>query len=155
MGRAFILYLIHRYEEAIECASQAIEMESTAERARLILAVAQAEGGHPRQAVETCEDLARRFPDSRGVPGALAYALARSGSVERARGILRAAARSGAEPLGLAMAWTALGDLDHAFRCLGKADWDTTNVDLLVLSAAFDPLRSDPRYRSLRASLGL
>ncbi len=155
MGRAFILYLIRRYQEAIECAGQAVEMEPAAEGARLILAFAQAEGGNPRQAVETCEQFRRMLPESSRAPGVLAYALARSGAVERARGILRAGERSGAEPLSLAMAWTALGDLDRAFQCLANADWDTINVDLLVLGAALDPLRSDPRYGSLQASLGL
>ncbi len=155
IGRAFILYLVRRYEEAIECAGQAVEMESTAEGARLVLAFAQAEGGDPRQAVKTCEELRRVLPDLPRAPGALAYVLARSGAVERARGILRAAAHSDAEPLALAMAWTALGDLDEAFRCLANADWDTINVDVLALSAALDPLRHDPRYRSLLAELGL
>lgn len=53
------------------------------------------------------------------------------------------------------MAWTALDDHDRAFQCLANADWDTINVDMLVLAGAFDPLRSDPRYGLLRASLGL
>ncbi|MGH7571355.1 MAG: BTAD domain-containing putative transcriptional regulator [Gemmatimonadota bacterium] len=153
MGRAFILCLIRRYEEAIDCASRVVEMEPAAEGARMILALAQVEGGDARQAVEMCEELARTL-DSTRASGLLAYALARSGAVERARDILRAAECS-AEPLTLAMAWTALGDLDRAFQCLANADWDTINVDVLVLAAAFDPLRADPRYRSLSAELGL
>jgi hypothetical protein len=53
------------------------------------------------------------------------------------------------------MAWTAIGEFDTAFRCLEKADWDTINVDMLVLSPALRRLRDDPRYRSLVAELGL
>jgi len=155
IGHAFILYLLRRYEGAIQSAGEAMAMESAAEGAHLVLALAQAEGGDPRQAVETCSRFCREFPDAPRGPGALVYVLARAGRLERAQAVLRDAGSSGAEPLMLAAAQAALGDPDEALRYLANAEWDTINVDMLALSAAFDPLRADPRFRALRDRLGL
>jgi TolB-like protein/Flp pilus assembly protein TadD len=152
---AFIFYLTRQYAQAIHSAGQAMEMELTAEGPRVILALSQTEAGLLQEAVETAEELQRAVPDSPRAPGALAYVLTRFGDDAGARFILADASLSRPEPLTLAMAWTALGELDDAFRCLEKVDWDTTNIDTLLLSAAFDQLRADPRYGRLRAMLDL
>ena len=155
MGHAFILYQLHDYERAIQSATKTMTMEAAAEGAHLVLAFAQAEGGDPWQAVETCNRFRRAFPDAPRGPGALAYTLARAGAAQRARAVLRIAGTSGAEPLMLSAALAALGDPDAAFRCLVNADWNTINVDMVAHSAAFDPLRADPRFRALKERLGL
>ncbi len=155
MGHAFLLYKLRQYQRAIESAREAMTMEFAAEGAHLVLAFAQAEAGDPWQAVETCNRFLREFPDALRGPGALAYALARAGAEERAGTVLRTGLLAGAEPLMLGAALVTLGKFDEAFHCLARADWDTINIDMVAHSAAFDPLRADPRFQVLREQLGI
>ena len=56
----------------------------------------------------------------------------------------------------LALAYSIAGDRDRAFQYLGKAYADGDNELLLVIRyPAFDPLRSDPRFKDLMKRLGL
>jgi hypothetical protein len=56
----------------------------------------------------------------------------------------------------VAMAATLLGDRDQAFQYLDKA-YANGDGELLIdiRYPAFDPLRSDPRYKDLMRRLGL
>lgn len=77
-------------------------MEFAAEGAHVVLALAQADAGDSRRAVQTCERFRRAFPNAPRGPGALAYALAKAGAVKRARRVLQTAGKPGAEPFMLA-----------------------------------------------------
>jgi TolB-like protein/tetratricopeptide (TPR) repeat protein len=56
----------------------------------------------------------------------------------------------------LAGAYAALGDKDQAFRWLYRARDDRLHaIALLKIEAAFDPLRTDPRFAELMHSVGL
>jgi DNA-binding SARP family transcriptional activator len=154
-GHAFILYLLRRYDRAIDSASRSLAMASDAEGGRLVLALAHAERGDASKAIEICTAFRREFPEAPRGPGALAYALAKAGEAGKSRNIVRAATAATAEPLVVAAALAALGDHDGAFRRLETADWGTINVDMIACSAAFDPLRRDQRFVALRKHLGL
>ena len=149
IGYGFILYLLRRYDRAIEAAAKAIGMETTAEGGHLVRLLAEAEGGKAGEAVAHGQRFVRDFPDAPRGPGALAYALAKAGDVRQARAMLRRAGHAAAEPLLLAVSYVAVGDPEGAFHHLASVDWGTINVDMVAHSAAFDPLRADPRFREI------
>ncbi len=56
----------------------------------------------------------------------------------------------------LAMGYAALGDADHAFACLDRA-YQTRSAGLIYLhlDPGYAPLRSDARFDTLTARIGL
>ena len=83
----------------------------------------------------------------------LARILARAGKPLEARKILESALLSKEEyvsPDFLASAYAALGETDKAFRWLEKAyEERSTGIVNLQVEPAFDPLRSDSRFKDL------
>jgi tetratricopeptide (TPR) repeat protein len=80
--------------------------------------------------------------------------LARAGERQQARKIVERALLSNREyvaPDYLAFAYAALGETDKAFASLEKAyaERSSSMVNLLI-NPGFNPLRSDPRFKSLR-----
>jgi serine/threonine-protein kinase len=92
--------------------------------------------------------------------GVLGYACARSGAVDRANELLHEltarAAHSYVSAMWVALIHLGLGDLDSAFGCLERA-FDERDGSLILISAAveFDPVREDPRFKSLLGRMGL
>jgi tetratricopeptide (TPR) repeat protein len=93
--------------------------------------------------------------------GVLGYAYGRSGHIDRAKEHLRElterAGHSYVSPMWTALVHLGLGDLDGVFQCLERA-FEERDGSLILITAAveFDPVREDPRFRSLldRMELG-
>jgi tetratricopeptide (TPR) repeat protein len=90
----------------------------------------------------------------------LAYASARAGHHDEATAILDEllvrAENDYVPPYQVAMAYAALGNDDAAFDWLRRACSERDpQVTSLAVTAAFEPLRADPRYREISALLAL
>jgi len=84
----------------------------------------------------------------------LAYAYAVSHRRTEAEAIVRQLLASGVRryvpPFGVAMAYVGLGNNDAAFRWLERGyEERAAYMDMLNVTPAFDPLRTDPRFGRL------
>jgi serine/threonine-protein kinase len=92
--------------------------------------------------------------------GVLGYAYGRSGNRERAKEHLdELAARAAAgyvSPMWFALVHLGLSDLDGLFQSLNRA-FEERDGSLILITAAveFDPVREDPRFRSLLDRMGV
>jgi eukaryotic-like serine/threonine-protein kinase len=90
----------------------------------------------------------------------LGYAYGRSGNIERAKEHLEEltarAARGHVSALWLALVYMGLPDLESVFQWLNRA-FDERDGSLVLIAAAveFDPVREDPRFKSLLKRMGL
>ena len=90
----------------------------------------------------------------------LGYAYGRSGNAGRAKDHLdeleAGAARGYVSPMWTALVHLGLSDHDRVFQCLERA-LDERDGSLILIAAAveFDPVRDDPRFRSLVTRMGL
>ena len=90
----------------------------------------------------------------------LAYAYAVSDRRAEAdvilRDLLESSKRRYLPPFGVAMALAGTGDKDAAFRWLERGYQErAAYMDMLAVTPAFDPLRGDPRYKSLLGRMRL
>ncbi len=58
------------------------------------------------------------------------------------------------DPINVAEAWAALGETERAFEWLERAYEERSWTPSIRWSAAFDPMRSDPRFRDLLRRIG-
>jgi serine/threonine-protein kinase len=92
--------------------------------------------------------------------GVLGYAYARSGNRDRARENLdeltSRAAHGYVSAMWVALVQLGLGDLDSLFQSLDRA-FEERDGSLILITAAveFDPVRDDPRFKSLLERMGL
>jgi serine/threonine protein kinase/tetratricopeptide (TPR) repeat protein len=92
--------------------------------------------------------------------GVLGYAYGRSGNVHRAKEHLQEltarAARDYVSAMWIALVHLGLGDLESLFRWLERA-FEERDGSLILITAAveFDPVREDPRFKSLLRRMGL
>jgi len=92
--------------------------------------------------------------------GVLGYVYGRSGNRERAREHLREltmrAADSHVSPMWFALVHLGLSDRDSVFASLNRA-FEERDGSLILITAAveFDPVREDPRFKTLLDKMGL
>ena len=92
--------------------------------------------------------------------GVLGYAYGRSGNLHRAKEHLQEltvrAAHDYVSAMWLALVHLGLSDLESLFHCLGRA-FEERDGSLILITAAveFDPVREDPRFKSLLRRMGL
>jgi TolB-like protein/Tfp pilus assembly protein PilF len=92
--------------------------------------------------------------------GVLGYAYGRSGNVHRAKEHLQEltarAAHGYVSAMWLALVHLGLSDLESLFHCLDRA-FEERDGSLILITAAveFDPVREDPRFKSLLGMMGL
>ena len=92
--------------------------------------------------------------------GVLGYAYGRSGNRDRAKEHLQElnarAAHGYVPPMWIALVHLGLGDLEGLFHWLDRA-FEERDGSLILITAAveFDPVREDPRFKSLLQRMGL
>jgi serine/threonine protein kinase/Tfp pilus assembly protein PilF len=92
--------------------------------------------------------------------GVLGYAYGRSGNIRGAKAHLEELTARAADgyvsPMWMALIYLGLGDLERLFDCLERA-FEERDGSLILITAAveFDPVREDPRFRSLLQRMGL
>jgi tetratricopeptide (TPR) repeat protein len=152
-GTARSLYMLRRYDEAIEQFKETLALDSQHGRAHLGLGLTYMQKHMYPDAIAEFQVAREQMRNSPAPAGDLAYAYAVSGNVSEAQRILNEflgqAARGTFPPEPIADVYIGLGDKDRAFEWLNKAI-NAQDVNLyLKADPIYDPLRSDPRFAQL------
>jgi len=157
----YTLGLAGRYQEGIPAGQRAVELDSTLWIGHAFLAFTRLFAGEYAAAVPGFERAVRLGQGIDPLLGALSFALARDGKVDRARETLapveaRAKSRGGS-PIAVAMAYTGLGDKGAALSWLERAarEKDPWLYAMSINAPIFDPLRSDPRFAAAASAMKL
>jgi TolB-like protein/DNA-binding winged helix-turn-helix (wHTH) protein/Tfp pilus assembly protein PilF len=152
------LYLAREYDRAIAQLHETLEMDPNYEWAHLILGQAYEEKGEFAPAIEELKKAVELAHGSPLMTSALAHAYARSGNSAEAMALMaQLQARSKKEyvsPFYIATVYLGLGKNDQALTWLEKAYEDRSNgLVFLNVEPELDPVRSNPRFLSIRAKL--
>jgi adenylate cyclase len=148
-----------RYDEAIAECEQILQIDPQFYFTHWCLGFAYWHKGMLEEAVAALERGVELAPEDLQLKGDLAIVYADAGDKPRAQKILQeleeTAGREHVSPVALAMAHTAVGDLDGAFAWLGKMyaehhPW----LILMNVHARYDRLRGDPRFQELLRKIG-
>jgi len=158
---AWILFQSHRYDEAIRESRSALAVRPDNAGALLTLGFALVANNQAEEAVQVLEkavSISKGSPAATGVLiGAYAHANRRSDAI-RLLQELKKRREAGYIPSGaFVQAYLGLGENDQAFVWLEQAYKEKSNIlQFLKTHPFFDPIRNDPRFKSLlhRAGLG-
>jgi serine/threonine protein kinase/Flp pilus assembly protein TadD len=155
---SWTLYLARRYDEAIEAIQKELEIDHNNPDAHYILGYIYMAKGMFAEAIKEYQETIKLGLD---IPGPHIYqgvVYARQGETEQARKFLKQlqTSKEYVSPGELAILYAALNDYEQAFAALEKA-YSTHDLQLqtLAVDAAYDPLRSDPRFQDLLRRIGL
>lgn len=154
-----ILYLMRRYDEAIEQSKKTVMLEAEFGHAHRLLGDAYLQKHMYAEAIAEFTAARRQIRNSPIPTAELAYAYAVSGNVSESRKILRELLEESKlgpfPPKAIADVYIALCDKDSAFEWLRKAI-DGHDVYLcLTVDPIYDTLRSEPRFAQLLQLAGL
>jgi eukaryotic-like serine/threonine-protein kinase len=155
--REYCLCLGRRYDDAIEQHKRTHELDPSFYYLDSWVGMAYRE----KKMYEQSAAEYKQIRQSTGSPNAgLAVTYARMGKTAEARAILREflemSNRQYISPEQVATIYAALGENDHAFEWLEKA-YDARSAFLVTsyVSAAYDPVRTDPRFAELLRKMNL
>ncbi len=159
MREGSLYYHARRYDEAIARLEKALEMNSNFAPALSYLCMAYTEKGMYEQAIEGYRKMSEG-PGGEYMLSGLAHVYARAGRRKEARKtIARLKELSQSvriSPIYWAIAYVAIGDDDETMKWMERAYEERESWMLyLNIDPRFDPLRSDPRFRSLIERVGL
>ncbi|MEP6994705.1 MAG: hypothetical protein ABI968_09310, partial [Acidobacteriota bacterium] len=149
---------VGRPREALRYVEDALTFEKEDASAIGAACMANVALGRPDEGIAAGEQgvaLTHRAPFFLGVLG---WALATAGRNGEARTVLEELrARPADSPTAVSEAWLlgALGEIDDAFDVLARAEEEYQGLLCYTGLPGFDPLRSDPRFGTLLARLGL
>jgi serine/threonine protein kinase/Tfp pilus assembly protein PilF len=160
IDRGMILYYARRYDEAIESARKALELDGDfAVAHRLFTLGYQGKGLHEKALSEQLlwMDSVGKTTDT---SASLAQCYAAAGKRKEAEELLRELEGRPVEVgnwcRAIALVHTALGTIDRAFEWLEKAyELKAESLSLLKIDPKLDPLRGDERFDSLLTRVGL
>lgn len=149
-----------RYAEALEVATQAVELEPALARGRATLGWALLKCGRGAEGVRELEEAVALSPESTAWLGQLGQACAITGDTARARDVLHQLEERSrghyVSPYHMAYVVTGLGDSDRAIDLLERAIEERAGGAYGLKGAfLFASLRSHPRFPSLLARLNL
>lgn len=153
-----VLYFARQYAPSVEALRQTIKLDPSYPYAHLFLGFTLVADGAHAESIAAHQEAIRLGLDTPNNQARLGAAFALAGERERAMAIRKRLEEgkdyvSGAE---LAILYAALGERDAAFAALDKAhDAHDPQLQYLGVSPAFDPLRSDPRFREHLKRIGL
>jgi TolB-like protein/Tfp pilus assembly protein PilF len=156
----WLLFLSHRYDEAIRELRSALAVEPDDTDALLYLGFALVANNQPQDAIPVLE---KSISISKGSPAAIgvlirAYSHAgRRGDALRLLGELQKRKKAGYVPAAAFVnGYLGLGENDQAFAWLEQAYREQSNIMLsLKVHPFFDPIRGDPRFVDLVRRTGL
>lgn len=159
-GLARQYYLNRQYDKAIGQCQVALQIDPAYLPARILLGLAYEQKGTFGEAISELEQ-ARNMADTLPMSHALlAHAYAGAGrkvDAENELAVLKKIAQARYVPSSyFAVVYIALNDKDQAFSYLQKSHQERSEQVLYMGVEPFvDPLRSDPRFRSLLNQIGL
>jgi eukaryotic-like serine/threonine-protein kinase len=156
----WVSYLMHQYDTAEVHIRQTLELEPNYAQARYRLGLVQLQQRRYPEAIVSLRraiDLGVFYPQA---AAALAVALAATGDRAGATAIVNDLQRRPVgelvPPIMIAIGYTGLGDATRAFQWLNRGiDQRDIYIPENFFDPLLDPLRSDPRYPSVVARMGL
>jgi TolB-like protein/Tfp pilus assembly protein PilF len=157
---SWILFQAHRYDEAVREARGALALQPDSAFSLLTLGFALNANHQPAEAIAVLERALALSKGSPAVAGVLirAYALAgrRSDALRLLADLERRKSAGYVPSAAFVNAYLGLGDNEQAFAALEQAVQEKSNILQFVKTHPyFDPIRSDPRFRSLVHRVGL
>ncbi len=156
----YVHYFRHDLDRAIEQFEKVLALEPSFAFAHYALGDACTHRGQYDRAFTEFERAIELGGRSVNHIGVLGYAYGRSGNRDRARALLQEltarAEQSCVSAMFIALVHLGLSDLDSLFLWLERA-FEERDGSLILITAAveFDPVRGDPRFKSLLARMGL
>jgi len=159
-GKAFLLMLQRRYEEAEAQLRSMIDMTPSLSKEYATLGRVLIQMGRYREAIQALDRSRAATADLRTTLVAIGEAYGRSGQAAQARTMLARLEEmrtvSYAPATALALTCLGLGERDRALMWLEQGvDRRESNVVWIGVHPAYDDLRGDPRFEKLVARLGL
>jgi tetratricopeptide (TPR) repeat protein len=152
------LCVAHRYDEAVQQSKKTLELDPNFAVGHYELGQAIVQRHMHDEAIAEFQKAIEAPGHSGAFDSNLAYTYAVSGRKEEALAIVRTLeARHDQNPsvgADIALIYVGLGDLDQAMFWLNKA-YDARFKASILLHPAFDPLRSDARFKDLLRRIGL
>lgn len=158
LGEAF--YQNRQFDRAIEQNSRSLQLDPSYAIALVNIGRAyEMKGMHPR-ARDAFQKVLAVVPDDPAILALMGHDYAVSGDKQKALQTIshlqQLAARTYVPTIYVALVYTGLHDLDHAFEWLDKAAKERCEYLIYLPSEPLaDPLRSDPRFPQLLKHLGL
>ncbi len=151
---AWILFLSHRYDEAVRELRTVLAVRPDDNDALMTLGFVLAASGSDREAVSALEKVVAASRGSPAATGILIRAYARSGRRADALQLLADLQRRGGAgyipAAAFVNAYLGLGDTDAAFRALEQAYVERSNIlQFLKVHPYFDAIRNDKRFADL------
>jgi TolB-like protein/cytochrome c-type biogenesis protein CcmH/NrfG/predicted Ser/Thr protein kinase len=156
----YVHYFHHDLDRAIAQFEKVVALEPSFAFAHYALGDACTQIGQYDRAIREFNQAIELGGRSVNHIGVLGYAYGRAGNRDRARGHLQEltarAADSYVSAMWMALIHLGLQDLESLFHCLDRA-FEERDGSLILIAAAveFDPVRDDPRFKSLLARMGL
>jgi TolB-like protein/DNA-binding winged helix-turn-helix (wHTH) protein/tetratricopeptide (TPR) repeat protein len=148
----------HRYDEAAQQSEKTLELDPNFAVTYYELGQTDVQRHMPNKAIAAFQHAIKLAGHSGAFDSNLAYTYAVSGRKEDALAIVRnLVAQQDENPsvgADIALIYVGLGDLDQAMFWLNKA-YDARFKASILLHPAFDPLRSDARFKHLLDRIGL
>ena len=156
-GTGWVSFLVRDYDRTIAECTKTLEMEPGFAPARLYRGMAYEQKGMFDKAIA---DLESASEGGASFSGALGHAYALAGKKAEARMLLRDLKESSAKhyfpPYQLALIHVGLGEKEEALNLLEKAYEERYPWLLhLAVEPRWDPLRSEPRFKTLISRIGL
>jgi TolB-like protein/DNA-binding winged helix-turn-helix (wHTH) protein/Flp pilus assembly protein TadD len=159
-GVAELLCIAHRFDEAIRQLQTTLEMDPNFAIAHYQLGQLLVQKHMPDAAIAEFQRAIELSGHSWAFDANVAYAYALSGHTDGARRIAtdleegQDQDHNGSLDANIALIYVGLGDADRAMSWLDKAYGARFDPSILAFPA-FDPLRSDPRFKNLMRRVGL
>jgi serine/threonine-protein kinase len=155
LARGNALVFARRYDEAIATFRRGQELDPGYEPNRIAVAIANAEGGRPADAVALLEAADKRDSPIEGLVLATAYAHVgrRSDALQLIARFTSAGQTPDAHFVG--KAYLALGDRDKGLAWLERSVDAHEPTAHFILASALDSVRQEPRFRALVKRMNL
>lgn len=157
-GLAYMSYFAHDYDQATAQAHVALQLNPNFMAAHAVLGWADIEQKKYPEAISELQIATKLSGGASVYQCGLGRAQALSGDTPAARRILAQMEAMSSEPGGfgteLAALYLALGNREQALRWLKMSAPGDVQINWLRVEPAFDPLRSDPRFAAIQASIG-
>ena len=154
-NRARIFLYLENYEQAMKELDKGAEIEPNHPMIRIFRSIVFFHQGQTEKAIEIIKDVLENNPDMEGIRPMLGTFLASEGKTEEARAQLTDEARATAKAdhdmaYWMCEALSVLGDIDEAFKWLGKAiKLGNENKPWFEKDKTLAPLRQDARFQEL------